>query len=76
VAAALSSTRPTPRAHDFLVIAELDGERRDARIFMAAAYDRETLMEQFSHRVAMAGSVVWDDQRQAVAAERRLDPGR
>ena len=59
-------------AHDFLVIAELDGERREARIFMAAAYDRETLMEQFSHRVQWKDRVVWDEQRQAVAAERRL----
>jgi ATP-dependent helicase HrpB len=62
-------------AHDFLVIAELDGERRDARIFMAAAYDRDTLMDQFSHRVQWQESVAWDDQRQAVAAVRRLTLG-
>ncbi|RJQ66666.1 MAG: ATP-dependent helicase HrpB [Desulfobacteraceae bacterium] len=61
--------------HDFLVIAELDGERRDARIFMAAAYDRDTLMEQFSRRVQLRETVGWDDQRQAVAAERRLNLG-
>ena len=59
-------------AHDFLVIAELDGELREARIFMAAAYDRDTLMEQFNHRVQWQDRVVWDEQRQAVAAERRL----
>jgi ATP-dependent helicase HrpB len=59
-------------AHDFLVIAELDGERRDARIFMAAAYDRDTLMDQFGHRAEWQERVEWDDQRQAVAAERRL----
>ncbi|MFZ1986529.1 MAG: ATP-dependent helicase HrpB [Desulfatitalea sp.] len=62
-------------AHDFLVIAELDGERREARIFMAAAYDRNTLMEQFSHRVQWQVRVAWDDQRQAVVAERRLALG-
>ena len=59
-------------AHDFLVIAELDGERRDARIFMAAAYDRETLLEQFNHRLQWRQNVTWDDRRQAVSAERRL----
>ena len=58
--------------HDFLVIAELDGDRRDARIFMAAAYDRDTLMTQFSPRVQWQTTVGWDDQRQAAVAERRL----
>jgi ATP-dependent helicase HrpB len=61
--------------HDFLVIAELDGERHDARIFMAAAYDRDTLMDQFSRRVQWQERVAWDDQRQAVAAVRRLTLG-
>ena len=61
--------------HEFLVIAELDGERRDARIFMAAAYDRDTLMEQFSRRVQWQERVDWDAQRQAVAAVRRLTLG-
>jgi len=62
-------------AHEFLVIAALDGERRDARIFMAAAYDRETLMEQFDHRLQRLRQVVWDSERQAVSAERRLTLG-
>jgi ATP-dependent helicase HrpB len=62
-------------AHDFLVIAALDGERRDARIFMAAAYDRETLIEQFDHRLHCQRQVVWDSGRQAVSAERRLTLG-
>ena len=60
---------------DFLVIPELDGERRDARIFMAAAYDRETLMDQFSRQVRWQDAVEWDEQRQAVAAVRRLTLG-
>jgi len=61
--------------HDFLVIAELDGERRDARIFMAAAYDRDTLMDQFSRQVQWQEKVAWDGKRRAVAAERRLTLG-
>ena len=58
--------------HDFLVIAELDGDRRDARIFMAAGYDLHTLMAQFGDRVRWEERVSWDDRRQAVAAVRRL----
>ncbi|PKN26868.1 MAG: ATP-dependent helicase HrpB [Deltaproteobacteria bacterium HGW-Deltaproteobacteria-21] len=61
--------------HDFLVIPELDGERCDARIFMAAAYDRATLMDQFRRRVEWQEEVAWDNQRQAVAAIRRLTLG-
>jgi ATP-dependent helicase HrpB len=61
--------------HDFLVIPELDGERCDARIFMAAAYDRATLMDQFSRQVKWQEAVAWDDQRQAVTAVRRLTLG-
>ncbi len=62
-------------AHEFIVVAELDGERRDARIYMAAAYDSDTLMAQFAHQVQWQESVAWDDRRQAVAAERRLTLG-
>ncbi|MDD5205560.1 MAG: hypothetical protein PHS17_09065 [Desulfobacterales bacterium] len=42
---------------------------------MAAAYDRATLMDQFSRQVQWQEEVVWDDQRQAVAAVRRLTLG-
>jgi ATP-dependent helicase HrpB len=58
--------------HDLLVIAELDGERREARIFLAAAYDRDTLMDQFRSRVQWREAIEWDEQRQALAAERCL----
>jgi len=58
--------------HEFLVVAELDGERRDAPIYIAAAYDRETLLEQFDHRLQWHETVAWDEQRRMVTAERRL----
>lgn len=61
--------------HEFIVVAELDGDRRDARIFMAAAYDYNTLMEQFAHRLHRLASVAWDDQRQAIIAEQRITMG-
>ena len=61
--------------HEFLVVAELDGERRDARIFLAAAYNRDTLMDQFSRRIQWQESVSWDSRRRSVAAVRRLTLG-
>ncbi len=57
--------------HDCLVVAELDGERREARIFLAAAYDRDTLLDQFGGRIRWREEISWDDQRQILTAERR-----
>jgi len=62
-------------AHDFLVVAGLDGDRRDARIFMAAAYARDTLLDQFSHRVQWQEQIAWNDQNRAVEALRRMKLG-
>ncbi len=61
--------------HDFLVIAELDGERREARIFLAAAYGRDALVEQFKTRLHWREEIEWDEQRQALMAERRWRMG-
>jgi ATP-dependent RNA helicase HrpB len=58
-------------AQDFLVVAELDGQRRDARIYMAASYDRDALEDQFGDRIRWADDVVWSDRNQAVEAVRR-----
>jgi ATP-dependent helicase HrpB len=62
-------------AHNFLVVAELDGDRRDARIFTAAAYDRDSLLAQFSHRVQWQDQVVWNDQKESAEALRRQTLG-
>jgi ATP-dependent helicase HrpB len=62
-------------AHDCLVVAELDGERREARIFMAAAYDRNTLLAQFDAEIQTREELFWDDARQALGAERRWTLG-
>lgn len=68
--------RPDPLSSEgWLVIPELDGERREARIFMAAPCDREHLMSQFRGRVRWQEEVGWDEQRKAVAAVRRLTLG-
>jgi ATP-dependent helicase HrpB len=62
-------------AHDYLVVAELDGERRETRIFMAAAYDRQTLKNQFGDRIQTVDTVTWNDRTQAVEAVRRQTLG-
>jgi ATP-dependent helicase HrpB len=58
-------------AHECLVVAEMDGERREARIFLAAAYDRDTLMAQFEGEIQTREEIWWDEARQALNAERR-----
>jgi len=55
----------------YLVTAHLDGQRREARIFMAAAIDRHELMDQFSDRIRWQETIAWDSKRQAVTAIRR-----
>lgn len=58
-------------ASEWIVAADLDGERREARIFRAAAYDLETLLDQHSGRVLHREAVAWDARRRAVVAERQ-----
>ncbi len=57
-------------ACDYLVAAHLDGDRREARIFMAAETDRATLLEQFAGRIQRREIVAWEPDRQAVSAVR------
>ena len=56
----------------WLVIAEMDGERRQARIFLAAAYDARSLEDQFGADFRSCDEVVWEAARQAVAARRTV----
>ena len=67
--------RESLAAHDFIVAAELDGDRRDARIFLAAAYDLNDLLAQNAEQLAWRDHVDWDTTRQRVRAERRLALG-
>lgn len=59
----------------WLVIAELHAGERDARILRAAPCDERALEQAFSSHFATEDRVFWDDQRQAIAAqrERRFD---
>jgi ATP-dependent helicase HrpB len=54
----------------FLVAPQLDGSRREARIFLAAAVEKEDLLDQFAHRVQWRDAVSWNSRRQAVSAVR------
>ncbi|HEX5680508.1 MAG TPA: ATP-dependent helicase C-terminal domain-containing protein, partial [Desulfobacterales bacterium] len=62
-------------ASDYIVAADLDGERREARIFLAAAYDLATLLDQYAGQVHTREILDWDARRQAVVAERELRLG-
>ena len=59
-------------AEPFLVAAELDGKRREAKIYKAAPYDLNTLMKQFEDRIEWSESVIWDPDHGRVKALRKL----
>ena len=59
-------------ASDYIVAARLDGDRQNARIFLAAKTRKEDLLDQFSRQVQWQESVSWDARRQAVTARRHL----
>ncbi len=59
----------------FLVVAEADGEARQARIRRAVAIDRATLHDAAGERIVWTESVEWDDRKNAVLAERRQGIG-
>jgi ATP-dependent helicase HrpB len=56
---------------DYIVAAALDGDRSDARIFLAVACDRDVLRKQFAGRLAWQAEVDWDPHHQRVDAVRR-----
>ena len=76
----LASGRGAHFSHDddlaqahYLVVAELDGQGRDARIQLAARISEPALREYFSDLIAEESSVRWDDKAgRAVASERTL----
>lgn len=57
-----------------LAIAELDGQQREARVFLAAALDVAALTEDFDNEIAEIDRLDWDERDDCVVArrERRL----
>ena len=56
----------------YVVAADLDGKRRDARIRMAAGIDPETVAQRFAHEVEESEGLVWEGRRLIYRLERRL----
>jgi ATP-dependent helicase HrpB len=58
-------------AAPFLAIADLDGDKQDARIFRAAPLARADLEELFAERIRTEERVEWDAREAAAKARRR-----
>ncbi|MFH1805417.1 MAG: ATP-dependent helicase HrpB [Pseudomonadota bacterium] len=58
----------------FLAVAELDGQSREARIFLAAPLSRTTLETHFADQITEGEEVFWDTQSDGVIArwQRRI----
>ncbi len=56
----------------FLVVADLDGKRKDARIRLAAPLDTETVVELFDDHLDHQRSTVWDGDRVIERVETRI----
>ncbi len=60
---------------DFLAVADLDGDKRVARIFLAAPLSRAEIEEDFAGDIAAEEIVEWDSRAAAVMARSRLRLG-
>lgn len=58
-------------AEDWLAIAELDGDKREARIFLAAPLSAADLERHFEALIAVREDVSWDSREQAVRLRRQ-----
>ena len=55
----------------WLSVAQLDGEAREARIYLAARLSREDILRHFSGQITDGESVTWDETNGAVLARRQ-----
>ena len=58
-------------SEEFLAIAELDGDPRNARIFLAAPVSRAEIESTFASHIEHADLVTWDAREEAVLARRQ-----
>ncbi len=58
-------------AEEWLALAELDGDRRDARIFLAAPLCRAEIDEHFAADIETVEVCAWDGREEAVSARRQ-----
>ncbi len=59
----------------YLIAVELDGDRREARIYRAVVYGLDLLLAQFAKRIQRTEFVDWDSDRQVVTARREVKLG-
>jgi ATP-dependent helicase HrpB len=57
-------------SESYLIAVDLDGKKRQARIYRAASYSLDWLLEQYSEKVSQEQVVGWDQARKAVSAQR------
>jgi ATP-dependent helicase HrpB len=60
---------------DYIVVADLDGRQRDARIFKAADIQLSELEEVFSQHIEASSHVTWNAQTQRVEASKSIKLG-
>ncbi len=53
----------------YLVIADLDGKGRDARVYLAAPITYAQLREQFSNEISVHSHVYWDADKERIIAD-------
>jgi ATP-dependent helicase HrpB len=59
----------------FVVAAELDGDPRESRIFLAAPVTLDEVLEQYGHQLVTEEVVDWDAAAESVIARRRVRLG-
>jgi ATP-dependent helicase HrpB len=62
-------------AADYIVAADLDGERQEARVFLAAACSLPTILEDFRSALQKREIIAWDRRTAAVKIEQVLSLG-
>ena len=72
--AALPPGDPLARA-EFVAVSDLDGERRSARIFLAAPVSRADIEADFATTIETEDKIAWDAREAAVLARRRKSFG-
>lgn len=68
---AFLNERDPLRAARFIVAAELDGDPRNARIFLAAEISRAAIEQHFSQGIQTRETIAWDETSAAVQARRQ-----
>lgn len=56
------------QAEPYLVVADLDGKGRDARIYLAAGIRYQELVSQFEKEIVTESRVFWDDEKGRIIA--------